>query len=92
MEMDRLKIELLQKIIDCNDTELLLRLKEFLADMDSEVKEETGEYSAADVHKDVAPDSYYQKLEQDFEKYQKGELKARPWEEFHAELRRKYDL
>lgn len=92
MEMDRLKIELLQKIIDCNDADVLLRLKEFLAEINPQVKEEAGEYVPATSNPTKIPDSYYRKLEEDYEKFKKGELKASSWEEVRAKVIKKHGL
>ena len=47
MEMNQLKIELMQKIIACDDPELLLKLKELLGSINTEVNEEAEEYSAS---------------------------------------------
>lgn len=92
MEMNQLKIELMQKIIACNDPELLLKLKELLGSINTEVNEEAEECSASSRTRDIVPDSYYKKLERDFEKYQKGEIKARSWEEIRAKAIKKYGI
>jgi hypothetical protein len=86
MEIDRLKLELLEKIINCDDAATLQRVEEVFIEF-SEVNEEEEKYLK---EVDPVPDIHYQKLEEEFEKYKNGELKGISWEKFRKEIKSNY--
>ena len=86
MEKDKLKLELLEKIIACDDVTVLKRVEEIFKKV-SEVNE-GGEKYLKEV--DPVPASHYRKLEPEFEKYKTGELKGVSWEDYRKEIKVKY--
>ena len=86
MEKQRLRKELIQKISECEDAAVLKRVEEILIGF-SEVREGSENYTK---EVDPVPANYYEKLEEDFQKYKKGEIKGISWEEFREEIRSKH--
>lgn len=89
MDKNKLKIELLQKIISCDDGEVLRKLENILDSPASEVAE-AGEGYSTENYTDPVPDWFYEKLQKDSEKYESGELKTKSWEQVKEEIRRKH--
>jgi hypothetical protein len=83
MEKDKLKLELLEKIINCDDAAVLKAVEEIFTGF-SEVKE-GGENYIKEL--DPVPASHYQKLEEEFRKYKSGEVKGISWEKFRQEVK-----
>ena len=88
MEKNKLKIELLQKILACNDADILKKVESVLDSPASEVGE-AGENYSTERYTDPVPDWFYEKLEKDSEKYERGELQTKSWEQVKEEIRRK---
>lgn len=87
MEKDKLKLELLEKIIACNDVTVLRRLEKVLL-KSSEVNE-AGESYIRNI--DEVPASYYHELDKEFERYKNGgEQKGASWKDVRKELKKKY--
>lgn len=67
MDLNQLKTELIQKIISCEDENVLREIEQILDENPSEVKEKGERYI---TQKDnLVPDSHYQKLEEDLDYY-----------------------
>lgn len=86
MDINQLKLDLFEKIMECDDPAILKRVEEVFSDV-SEVRE-GGENYTKEV--DPVPASHYQKLEEDFQKYKNGDLEEVPWEKFRAEIKSNY--
>ena len=86
MEKDKLKLEILEKIIACDDAAVLKRVEEIFLEF-SKVNE-GGEKYLTKV--DPVPASHYQKLEVEFENYKSGDSKGMSWEELKKEIKSKY--
>lgn len=84
MDLNQMKIELLQRIISCEDENMLREIKQILDENSSEVREEGDKYSVEVGN--VIPDGYYQSLEADYEKYKRGELSTSSWDEVKKKL------
>lgn len=89
MDINALKIELMQKIIACNDDNLLAEIEVLLKEVKLETNE-PGESYKVEKSKDIVPENIYAELDEDFKAYKRGELKAEPWEKVERELRQKY--
>ena len=90
MDLNQLKIELIQKINSCGDENLLRKIEQLLDEYSSEVNEEGEKYSVEVGN--LVPDWYYQTLESDYEKYKKGELATSSWNEVKRKLQGKNDI
>ena len=86
MKIDKLKLELLEEIINCNDVATLKRVEEILIGF-SEVNEESEKYLK---EIDPVPKNHYQQLEEDYKKYKSGKLKGESWENFRKEIKSNY--
>ncbi len=86
MKIDKLKLELLEEIINCNDVATLKRVEEILIGF-SEVNEESEKYLK---EIDPVPENHYQQLEEDYKKYKSGKSKGESWENFRKEIKSNY--
>ena len=86
MEKDKLKLQLLEMIINCDDAAVLKRVEEIFLEF-SKVNE-GGENYLKEV--DPVPASHYQKLEEEFENYKQGDLSGVSWEELRKGIKSKY--
>ena len=75
-------------MIACNDAEVLQEIRQLLVNSTSEVSEAGEDYILA-KDSDPVPDWFYEKLQKDFEKYGRGELKTRSWEQVKEGIKRK---
>lgn len=88
MEINRLKIELMQKIIACKDPDLLLKLEDLLSDPGIEVKEEAEEYGSKTKDGLSLNPTQKEELERRYLKYSREEN----LESVERKLRKKYGL
>ena len=79
MKKDAWKLELIQRIIACNDKVLLRKIEVLLENVKYEINE-PGEDYEVESSEFIVPDEVYAELDSDFEAYKKGELKAESWE------------
>lgn len=86
MEKNKLRLELIEKIIACEDAATLRKVEEILSQV-SEIQEEEEHYI---TQADPVPASHYRELEEEFRKYTSGEGKGTPWEDFRNEIKSKY--
>lgn len=86
MEKNSLKIKLLEAIINCDDADTLKRMQEILL-KDSKVGE-SGENYLKEA--DPVPQSFYRQLEEEYEKYKRGEITGTSWEDFRDEIEKNY--
>ena len=86
MEKDKLKLELVQRILECDDLEILKKVETVLHNY-PEVNEAGESYS-----KDIAeiPASHYQKLDEEFDKYKNGEQQGASWKDVRKEIKEKH--
>ncbi|APS38263.1 MULTISPECIES: hypothetical protein [Salegentibacter] len=89
MDTNALKIELIQKIIACNDIALLKQVEELLQRVNAL---EPGEEYELTTTNSVVPDRIYEQLEKDFIAYQNEEIQSEKWEKVEHELKEKYGL
>jgi len=89
MDKEALKIELIQKIIACNDIALLKQVEELLQGVNAH---EPGEEYELTTTNSVVPDRIYEQLEKDFIAYQNKEIQSEEWEKVEHELKEKYGL
>jgi hypothetical protein len=88
MNRDQLKIELLQKIIECNDEKLLAEVDNILKSFPSEVKEATEQYLASSP----IPASHYEQLDRDYQKYKEGKIELESWAEVKERIKIEHEL
>lgn len=86
-----MKIELIHKINSCEDENLLRKIEKVFEENVSEVNEDEVGYSAQ-INKNAVPEWHYEILEEEFEKYKRGELTASTWNEVDKKLQEKYDI
>jgi len=89
MNKNALKIELIQKVIACNDATLLKQIEDLLRDVKVEVNE-PGEGYEVKNHKNLLSKEQLEELERRRKAYKSGAEKAIPWEEAKREIERKY--
>ena len=89
MDKNALKLELIQKIIACNNIDLLKQIEGILQEVNAN---EPNEEYGVERSNSVVPDRIYSELEEDFKAYQKGEIKTESWEKVERELKEKYGL
>ena len=83
MEKNELKLELLKKIINCNDIATLKRVEEIFFEFS--MVNEGGEKYLKEV--DPVPKSHYQKLEEEHKNFKSGEIKGISWKDFRKEIK-----
>ena len=88
MEKDKLKIALIQKVISCEDIELLQDVRAILEKNSSEVREESEKYITENI--DAIPDLYYEELKEDYESYRRGELTTSSWGEVKENIYKRH--
>ncbi|MDT0675295.1 hypothetical protein [Autumnicola musiva] len=89
MNMNQLKIELLQGIINCNNEELLKEVEGILKSFPSEVKEAPQYYSKEEDISNLT-ENQIMILEKRYQSYLKGGSKAETWENVIAEIRKEH--
>jgi len=93
MDKEKFKILLIQKIIECSDTDVLKKIEKILDENGSEVKEGMEEYKIFTQHKDsVLTDEQIEEVDRRYQKYLRGEGKSYAWEEVEEEIQRKNEL
>ena len=88
MNIDELKIKLLQKIINCNDEKLLKEVEKILKSFPSEVEEATEQY----LTNSSIPASHYEQLDSDYQKYKEGKLELESWAEVKERIKIEHEL
>ena len=91
MDVDGLKIALLQKIIACKDEALLKKIEALLQNIKIEVNEPHEDYEV-EKHKSLLSAEQLKELERRSKAYESGEEKALPWEEVKKDIEKKYGL
>ncbi|MDT0642098.1 addiction module protein [Zunongwangia sp. F363] len=89
MNINQLKIELLQKIIDCNNTELLMEIQSSFSSFYPEVNEGPQPYSK-DPNISALSENQQKELENRYQSFLKGETKTEDWEKVKAEISKKH--
>ncbi len=88
MDKQKLKKQLLQKIIFCDDEEVLRKLNKIL--QDSSVAEDPTEAYKIENNPDFqVPDLFYSTLKKDYEDFLNGKLTAKSWQEVRSTLEEK---
>lgn len=91
MDKEKLKIKLLQKIIACNDEEVLRKLNKIFQDYF--VAEDPSEaYKLENQSDSPVSDLLYSDLKKDYEDFRNGKLTAKSWEEVRSTLEEKYGI
>jgi len=85
-ELDQLKVELLQEVINCNDIEKLREVRLLLEE--ASVREEKESYVTQD-HFSI-PEKHYQALKDDVKLDEEGKLKTYTLEELKSNMKTKY--
>jgi len=85
-ELDQLKIDVLQEIINCNDVNKLREVRLLLEE--SSVREEKESYVTQN-HISI-PEEHYLALKQDVKLYGQGKLKTQSLEELKSDMKTKY--
>jgi len=89
MDINELKISLLEKIIACEDKAVLEKIEILLQEVqvDAEEPEEDYEVKSSEF---IVSDKVYAELDKDFKAYKTGKLKTESWEKVDRELKEKY--
>jgi len=87
MEKNALKIELLQKIIACEDEDLLKQIEELLLEVNAK---EPGEDYEVENRKSLLSKEQLEEIKRRSEALKTGKEKAIPWEEVRKDLEKKY--
>ncbi|MGB8374182.1 MAG: hypothetical protein WCE57_02610 [Salegentibacter sp.] len=82
----------MQKIIACDDPELLLKLEELLANIDTEVNEEAEKYEFETRDGLSISEAQNEELERRYRKYSEEGTKTDSLENVEKRLRQKYGL
>ncbi|PKD21751.1 hypothetical protein APR41_01855 [Salegentibacter salinarum] len=86
MDINALKIELIQKIIACKEIALLKQIEEFLLEVN--VKEPGEDYEVESL-KNLLSKEQLEELDRRLEAYKNGTSEAIPWEEAKREIEKK---
>lgn len=89
MDKNALKIELMQKIIACDDEDLLKEMEIFLQEVKVSVHEPNEAYKV-DGQKSLLSNEQLEEIERRWKAYKSGEEKAIPWEDARKEIQDKY--
>jgi len=89
MDKNALKIELIQRIIACDD-EVLLREIELLLQEAKVLAQEPDEAYEVDGQKSLLSNEQLEEIERRWKAYKSGEEKAIPWEDARKEIEREY--
>ncbi len=89
MDMSALKIELLQKIIACDDKALLGKIEDSLKEVKPEAQEPAEDYGI-ESQKSLLSKEQLEEIERRWTAYKRGEEKAIPWEEARKDIEKKY--
>ncbi|MBO2543751.1 addiction module protein [Salegentibacter sp. BDJ18] len=87
MDKEALKIELIQKIIACNDFALLKQVEELLQGVNAH---EPGEDYKVESLQNLLSKEQLEELDRRLEAHKNGTSKALPWEEARGEIEKKY--
>lgn len=86
MEKDGLKLNLLEAIIKCDDAAILKKVEKILLEK-SKAEEPEDKYIK---ESDPVPESHYRQLDEEFEKFKRGEVKGVSWDDLRKEIKSKY--
>jgi len=87
MDKNALKIELMKKIIACDDEDLLKEMEIFLQEVNAS---EPGESYEVEGRKSLLSNEQLEEIERRWKAYKSGEEKAIPWEDARKEIQDKY--
>ncbi|MBQ4822068.1 hypothetical protein [Aquimarina sp. MMG016] len=91
MDIHQIKLELIKRILDCTDINILNQIENILENHNSDLVMEPEEaYKMKSI--DLIPESHYLLLEEDRKRHLNGETKGSSWDEVEKRLREKYDL
>ncbi|MDQ7916617.1 hypothetical protein RBU60_03445 [Mesonia sp. MT50] len=85
-ELDQLKIDVLQEVINCNDENKLKEVRLLLEE--ASVREEKESYVTQDDFS--IPKEHYQALKHDVKLYEEGKLETHTLEELKSNMKTKY--
>ncbi|MBE7641433.1 hypothetical protein GUB10_13925 [Salegentibacter sp. BLCTC] len=91
MDKNALKIELIQKIIACDDEVLLMKMEALLKNVKPGASEPGENYEVESRSSQLSKEQL-KEIERRWEAYKRGEEKAIPWEEARREIERKYGV
>ncbi|UBZ08222.1 addiction module protein [Salegentibacter mishustinae] len=89
MDANALKIELIQKIIACDDEDLLMKIEGLLKNIKPGASE-AGESYEVEGRKSQLTNEQLEEIERRWKAYKSGEEKAIPWEDVRKEIQNKY--
>lgn len=92
MDTDKLKKELIGKIIQCSDFELLKEIHKLLNEEINKVNDSSEGYHISRWKQSMLTDEQNEELERRYEEYLKGEGKSYTMEEVEKWISGKYDL
>lgn len=88
MDVDGLKIELLQKIIACKDEAVLREIEALLQEQQTEALE-SGEGHMLKSSETAVPEYVYAELEEELKAIEEGNIETQSWDKVNRELRDK---
>ncbi|MDT0685441.1 hypothetical protein [Autumnicola psychrophila] len=89
MNKDKLKIELLQKVIACNDEKLLKEVDNLLKSFPSQVNEDTQPYSK-EAGVSFLSENQKETLKKRYESYLSHESETKEWSDVKAEIMKRH--
>lgn len=89
MDKNALKIGLIQKIIACDDEDLLMKIESLLKNVKPEASE-PGESYKVEGRKSQLSNEQLEEIERRWKAYKSGEEKTIPWEDARKEIEREY--
>jgi putative addiction module component (TIGR02574 family) len=89
MDANALKIELMKKIIACDDEDLLMKIEGLLKNIKPGASE-PGESYEVEGRKSQLTNEQLEEIERRWKAYKSGEEKAIPWEDVRKEIQNKY--
>ena len=89
MDANALKIELMQKIIACDDEDLLMEIEGLLKNVKPGASE-PGESYKVEGRKSQLSKEQLEEIEKRWKAYKSGEEKAIPWQDARKEIEREY--
>ncbi len=91
MDINALKIELIQKIIDCNDHALLEQMEKLLHGVEVEAND-PGENYEVESHKNLLSKEQLEEIEKRNKAYLEGNLETESLETFNKKMFEKYGI
>lgn len=89
MDANALKIELIQKIIACDEKDLLIKIEGLLKNVKPEASEPKESYKVEGRNSQLSNEQL-EEIERRWKAYRSGEEKAIPWEDARKEIEREY--